>query len=156
MVKAKTQVTGEKIERIFGKTVSLRLDTQEWEKLNAMAVALGLPPAVLARVPIRPVLSWLSVEEVQDFLLSGTLVKIQPTSMPKSPVLSPRERDTLYGLWRGYSNREIADALQMSEQTVKNYVSAIFRKLEAGNRVQAVTRALEMNLVGNRKGGDVY
>jgi DNA-binding NarL/FixJ family response regulator len=69
----------------------------------------------------------------------------QPESAPL--VLTPRERSVLELLARGRSNKEIAAALGVTERTVKFHVSAIFAKLGAGNRTEAVTRAVQVGLV---------
>jgi DNA-binding NarL/FixJ family response regulator len=47
----------------------------------------------------------------------------------------------------GYSNREIAEALEAAEGTVKVHVSSILSKLGVRDRVQAVLRALESGLI---------
>jgi DNA-binding NarL/FixJ family response regulator len=47
----------------------------------------------------------------------------------------------------GHSNREIADALDMAEGTVKNHGSSILTKLGVRDRTRAVLRALELGLV---------
>ena len=61
--------------------------------------------------------------------------------------LSDREKDVLKRLARGFSNAEIAQQLFLSEGTVKNYVSAIFAKLDVADRTQAALKALRYGLV---------
>jgi DNA-binding NarL/FixJ family response regulator len=61
--------------------------------------------------------------------------------------LTPRERSVLALLARGRSNKEIAASLGVTERTVKFHVSAIFTKLGASNRTEAVTRAVQSGLV---------
>lgn len=52
-------------------------------------------------------------------------------------VLRPSETAVLSYIARGYSNEEVAEALEISLQTVKNHVAAICAKLPARNRVEA-------------------
>jgi DNA-binding NarL/FixJ family response regulator len=66
---------------------------------------------------------------------------------PPPDALTPREVDVLRLMARGRQNKEIAAELVISERTVKFHVSAILRKLEAGNRTEAVRRALREGLV---------
>lgn len=61
--------------------------------------------------------------------------------------LSARERDVLALLSRGRSNREIARALALGEQTVKSYVSSILTKLDLQDRTQAAIYGLQQGLV---------
>jgi DNA-binding NarL/FixJ family response regulator len=56
--------------------------------------------------------------------------------------LSPREIEILDLVARGNSNKIIARKLSISDQTVKNHVSAILRKLEVNDRTEAVVYAL--------------
>lgn len=58
--------------------------------------------------------------------------------------LTPREADVLRLIAGGYSNREIADALTMSEGSVKNHTSSILSKLGARDRTRAVLRGIEL------------
>jgi NarL family two-component system response regulator LiaR len=60
--------------------------------------------------------------------------------------LSERETDVLRLLARGFSNTEIADRLHLSEGTVRNYVSAIFSKLDVSDRTQAAIIAIQHGL----------
>jgi len=61
--------------------------------------------------------------------------------------LTSREREVLRLVANGRSNKEIATELKISERTVKFHVTAIFNKLGADNRAQAVAIASERHLV---------
>jgi DNA-binding NarL/FixJ family response regulator len=60
--------------------------------------------------------------------------------------LSRREHEVLSRLAKGLTNKEIADALFIAEQTVKNHVSEIYSKLGVHDRAQALRMALEAGL----------
>ncbi|WP_344488790.1 response regulator transcription factor [Streptomyces enissocaesilis] len=59
-----------------------------------------------------------------------------PSETPKS-ALSPQEIRVLQLTSRGFSNRQIARELALSEQTVKNYMSTVFRKIGVQSRTEA-------------------
>lgn len=61
--------------------------------------------------------------------------------------LTEREMEVLNLLAKGYTNREIAEQLVITERTVKFHVSSILRKLDAGNRTEAVSIAAQQGLV---------
>lgn len=65
----------------------------------------------------------------------------------RAETLTPRERTVLELLARGLQNKEIAGELNITERTVKFHLSAIYAKLGAGNRTEAVTIALQQGLV---------
>lgn len=67
-------------------------------------------------------------------------------TQPEEP-LTPRELDVLEGLSEGLSNRGIAGRLGVSEHTAKFHVNAIFAKLGARSRTDAVVRALRIGLL---------
>lgn len=70
----------------------------------------------------------------------------QPASDMTLEALTERELAVLQEMAQGKSNREIAEALFLSEGTVKNYVSAIIAKLRANDRTQATILALKRGL----------
>jgi len=57
--------------------------------------------------------------------------------------LSPRELDVLRLVARGESNKEIGKALNLSEITVRNYISTILEKLHLRNRIELATYAVQ-------------
>jgi len=61
--------------------------------------------------------------------------------------LSPREREVLRQLAFGRSNKEIADALSITDETVKTHVGRLLSKLQLENRTQAVVYALKHGIV---------
>ncbi len=61
--------------------------------------------------------------------------------------LTQREREVLNYMAQGYLNKQIALALGISEQTVKNHVTSILRKLDANARTQAVIIAMKHGLI---------
>ena len=61
--------------------------------------------------------------------------------------ITPRELEILQAIAEGLSNREIADKLFVSENTVKTHSSRLFEKLNAKRRTQAVQIAKEAGLV---------
>ena len=68
----------------------------------------------------------------------------QPSSSSATTLtpLSPREMEILELVTRGASNKEIAHRLTISQQTVKNHMTAVLRKLRVDDRTQAAVYAL--------------
>jgi len=69
------------------------------------------------------------------------------TLPPLVESLTSREREVLALVADGLSNREIAEALDISEHTVKFHLAAVFGKLGASSRTEAVRRGLQLGLV---------
>ncbi len=61
--------------------------------------------------------------------------------------LTRREYDVLALLVKGNSNKDIADTMFISEKTVKNHLTSIFRKLGVKDRTQAAGYALKTNMI---------
>jgi DNA-binding NarL/FixJ family response regulator len=71
----------------------------------------------------------------------------EPTAHQPAPLLTEREREVLDLIAAGSTNREIAEQLFLSPHTVKEHTSAVYRKLEARNRAEAVQRAQRVGLL---------
>ena len=61
--------------------------------------------------------------------------------------ITQREREVLPLVAEGLQNKEIALRLGVSEQTVRNHLSSIYRKLGAGNRTQVTREALRRGIL---------
>jgi two-component system, NarL family, response regulator LiaR len=98
--------------------------------------------AYLGQVQLHP--------EAARKLMSAVAAKIEPpvSHAPASPKeLTERELEVLRLIAGGLNNHEIADALVISEKTVKTHVSSILSKLHLEDRTQAAIYALRHGLV---------
>ncbi len=65
----------------------------------------------------------------------------------RSGELTPREKEIIELMASGYGNKQIARKLFISEKTVKNHVSNIYRKLSCNDRAQAVLQAVKVGII---------
>lgn len=79
-------------------------------------------------------------------LLNVRLIK-RDKDMDRIDLLTKREREVLIQVANGMFNKEIADCLLISERTVKNHISSIFKKIEVSDRTQAAVFAIRNNLI---------
>lgn len=61
-------------------------------------------------------------------------------------LLTNRELNILFEISRGLKNKEIAEKLFLSEKTIKNYITSIFKKIGVEDRVQATIYAIRNNI----------
>ncbi|HYM11338.1 MAG TPA: helix-turn-helix transcriptional regulator [Bryobacterales bacterium] len=66
---------------------------------------------------------------------------------------SPRDRTVLLLVYRGLTNKEIAQHLGVSTRTVKGYLSQLFAVFDVSNRTELVGVAADLGLVGTAPGG---
>jgi DNA-binding NarL/FixJ family response regulator len=97
-------------------------------------------------------------DAIRSVAAGGTMLRPQVTERvlrawkrvePSAPVspLTARELAVLRLMAGGYSNREIADALEAAEGTIKNHASSILSKLGVRDRTRAVLTAIERGLL---------
>ncbi len=70
----------------------------------------------------------------------------QLTATPVFPDLTEREREVLALIAQGLTNSAIAERLELSPKTVRNYITEIFSKLQVADRSQAIIRARNAGL----------
>jgi DNA-binding NarL/FixJ family response regulator len=69
------------------------------------------------------------------------------TAAPAAPKLTAREMDILWGIAKGYTCNDLADALGISRNTVPTHIKNIYRKLEVKSRSEAVFVAIDRNMI---------
>lgn len=79
-------------------------------------------------------------------LLNSRLIA-RSDSQEKIDALTRRELEVLILVARGMFNKEIGEAMNISERTVKNHISSIFKKIDVADRTQAAVFAIKNNLV---------
>jgi len=72
----------------------------------------------------------------------------------QTPMLTSRELEVLRQVARGITNKEVAEQLYISENTVKNHVRNILEKLHLHSRMEAVMYAVRMGLLDPRDQGN--
>jgi len=77
-------------------------------------------------------------------------VNAEPKNQPETD-LSKREMEVLVCLSSGQTTNQIAEDLFISENTVKTHVRHILEKLNASNRAEAVSKAIQFGLIGGKK-----
>jgi DNA-binding NarL/FixJ family response regulator len=86
-------------------------------------------------------------DSVAQRVIAGRGNGANGNGLANGSVLSDRELEVLGLMAKGYSNKEIGRELWIGETTVKTHVSHILRKLEQGDRTQAVLHAVKLGLV---------
>lgn len=81
--------------------------------------------------------------------VTSRVLKVVSSShgIPPDVALSKREMDVLKCLAKGMTSAQIAKDLFISENTVKTHVRHILEKLEASNRAEAVSRAIQLGII---------
>lgn len=116
------------------------------------AVQAGAQGYLLKGVPRQELFNAIRVVHgggslLQPIVAAKLIHHMRQPPPPTHEPLTPREQEVITLLARGLQNKEIAAELFISERTVKFHVSAIFTKLNATNRTEAVTIAAQEGLV---------
>jgi DNA-binding NarL/FixJ family response regulator len=149
----------EATRRILGDPVHaavrvIMLTTFDMDEYVYDALRAGASGFVLKDVPPEQLVDGIRAVHSGSSLLTPSITRrmiethlVRPAAVPPPDSLTPREREILGLLGRGLSNAEIAEALVVSETTVKTHVGRVLMKLGLRDRVQAVIFAYESGVV---------
>jgi DNA-binding NarL/FixJ family response regulator len=134
------------------------------EEIAAFTAAGGGPPVVVLtddasmsfiKAGARGVLpSGVGAAEIVVAIeaVAAGLIVVHPDALERSPAsvesgLTAREKEVLRMMAEGLANKEIAYRLGISEHTVKFHIAAVFGKLHASSRTEAVTMGVRQGLI---------
>jgi DNA-binding CsgD family transcriptional regulator len=123
---------------VLGIWLGLKLTKTPQERVVVKEVPVEVPVEVLVQVPGPAVAVSASVHSVPF---------VRDERRREELTITPREIEILELIARGMSNREIAEKLFVSENTVKTHSSRVFDKLGAKRRTQAVQFGKELGLL---------
>lgn len=117
--------------RLNARRLVINLSEGDYSRIKSISDCLSIPIPILCRVFLKEALHRYSTGSNSD----GLLISSGNTSFKAS--FSKREMEILNLMVQGMSNREIAGAHMVSEQTVKNHIRSILSKMKVSNRTQA-------------------
>ena len=110
------------------------------------ALEAGAKGAIMKNVEFPELVAAIRSIASGDKVISPEIQRILESN-PPVPTLSPRQTEILESIVRGLSNIDIAKQLGISLDVVKEHVSALFLKIGAANRTEAVAIALRKHLL---------
>jgi DNA-binding NarL/FixJ family response regulator len=113
-------------------------------------LARTIKQVCLGEYPINETFAAMPRDTRQAYCQFGNMVSTESAAPNADARLSPRELEILEYLAAGARNKEIAYILHISEQTAKNHVSSILRKMSARDRAHATALAIRSGWVVHR------
>ena len=137
----------------------LALTVHEEEGMLREMIRAGAYGYIIKRAVESELINAIHVIAQGNMYIDPTMTKallkdISPHAAPENPTretLTPREMDVLRLLAHGYTNRQIADELNISTRTVEGHRSNLVSKLGFSGRVELMNYAEELGLLGPRK-----
>jgi DNA-binding NarL/FixJ family response regulator len=128
-----------------------REETVQALRLGARGVVLKESATQLLYKCIRAVMKgqyWVGHERIDDLLKSMREIERGPSrDVTPASRLTPRELSVVRAIVDGASNKDVASAFGLSEQTVKNHVSNIFDKLGVSSRLELALYAVHHRML---------
>lgn len=125
-------------------TEALRLGARGFllKNIDTEFLLTSIHQAIAGENVLSPEMTTKLIEQLRAPAIEATT----PINSQDDALLTPREREILYWIVQGSSNKGIAKALHIVESTVKVHVQNILRKLHLESRVQAAIYAIEHGL----------
>ena len=134
------------IHALLPETKTIILTTFGTSDGIAAALDAGAVGAIMKNTPNLELIEAIRTVAEGGIAISDDVRRLMEED-PPAKTLTPRQAEILAGLTRGLTNRDIATGLGIREDRVKTHVNAIFAKLGAANRTEAVAIALRKQLI---------
>jgi len=147
------------IRSVMPKLICLMLTSYADDEAMFAAIMAGAAGYVLKQINARDL-----IEDVKKAAGGASLmdpravatvvarISNSPKSGPEFSALSPQEQRLLDLIAEGLTNRQIAEAMFLSEHTVKNYMTTLLRKLKMNSRTEAAIYATKLKAGGGSEG----
>jgi DNA-binding NarL/FixJ family response regulator len=144
------------LEQQGDRTRVVMLTTFDLDEYVYEAIRIGASGFLLKDATADSLVEAVRVVAAGDALLAPSVTRRLITDLARRPArlnshrianLTDREKEVMVEVARGRSNAEIAEALYISDQTVKTHLSNILAKLNARDRAQVVIAAYESGLM---------
>jgi DNA-binding NarL/FixJ family response regulator len=134
------------VRHLLPKTKFVILTMDDENQSLELAKASGADSFILKSAPIDSLLNTL-IELSKNPAKFRVVGKVLPKPIVINFDLTPRENQILQSLGDGSTAAAMGDKLFLTEATIKTHLAAIYRKLNASNRTQALSIAIEYNLI---------
>ncbi len=122
------------------------LSTYDWDEDIHRAIQSGAKSYLLKDMAVEDIAGTIrSVFEGEEVLPRQVAERLEERSQ-RQP-LTERERDVLESLVKGRSNKEIAQSLSVSDETVKSHLKTLFQKLSVRDRTEAAIAAIRHGII---------
>jgi len=120
--------------------------------LTAQGIGIGISaPLAISGLAMAWLVGWRQGRRLYQRFYAEELLNLQekPGKEAAASVvqISSREKQILSYVAQGYTNKRIAIELGISEQTIKNHVTSVLRRLHANDRTEAVVTAIKQGLI---------
>ena len=120
--------------------------------LTSQGVGIGIvAPLAILGLAMAWLVGWRQGRQLYQRFYAEELLSLQEKPGKEAAAslvqVSSREKEVLSYVAQGYANKRIATELGISEQTVKNHVTSVLRRLHANDRTEAVVIAIKQGLI---------
>ena len=122
-------------------------EIEKWEHLKHLKYSVAVGTSAERRQAINCIMQ--GETYIQPSLVPALNSRLVSRDIDKEKInsLTKRELEVLIEVANGMFNKEIATSLNISERTVKNHISNIFKKIDVSDRTQAAVFAIKNNLI---------
>ena len=144
-----------RIKHLYPEITVIMLTMHRTESHVLQAIKAGASGYLLKESPRREVLDTIYAASSGEVLISASLLRsamtyaMQPNAKSNLEIeaLTPREHQALTLIANGNTNKEIAQQLEISPETVKKIVQNVIAKLHASDRTHAAVRAIKAGMI---------
>ena len=148
------------IRRLYPSLPIAVLSASEGRRIILESLEAGASGFIPKSLPADEIVAAIADMMIGRIYVPPHITALEPNGRPSSPnsaksrafdpiTLTPRQHEVFDLMMAGLATKEMARALDIAEGTVKIYLAAIFRLLEARNRIDAVIKAIALGFIPN-------